>query len=196
MWRYWGIQASAHTCLVYSQISAWKSSLCRRLTLFTRRSFWCWRTTVCFFQHSATAVARGSLLIGRSFNAIVNLVFADDGVWLFVVGAAVKSFAFRVIPVYTPNIAGERCFLFLCLEPFLKVPKRVVSVRDWNLILNPKIDKVWRGARGSDRRESNLIDFMDRHDLVDRFRLDHPVREIWTWIDSLPSMLNLIWTKW
>ena len=28
---------------------------------------------------------------------------------------------------------------------------------------------------------------MTRHDLVDRFRLDHAGREMWTWLDSSPS---------
>ena len=28
---------------------------------------------------------------------------------------------------------------------------------------------------------------MTRHDLVDRFRLDHPGREMWTWLDNSPS---------
>ena len=28
---------------------------------------------------------------------------------------------------------------------------------------------------------------MTRHDLVDRFRLDQPGREMWTWLDSWPS---------
>ena len=28
---------------------------------------------------------------------------------------------------------------------------------------------------------------MTRHDLVGRFRLDHPGREMWTWLDSSPS---------
>ncbi len=54
-------------------------------------------------------------------------------------------------------------------------------------ILAPKIDKVGRGARRVGRCESSLAGLMTRHDLVDRFRLDHPGREMWTWLDSSPS---------
>ena len=32
------------------------------------------------------------------------------------------------------------------------------------------------------------MDFMARHDLIDRFCLDHPEREMWTWLDA-------IWTE-
>ena len=44
------------------------------------------------------------------------------------------------------------------------------------------------GARRSGRCESSLIDLMARHDLVDRFRQDHPGREMWTWLDSSLSV--------
>ena len=59
---------------------------------------------------------------------------------------------------------------------------------DWNAIIDPKIDSVGRGACGSGRCESSLIDFMARHDLIDRFHLDHPRREMWTWPDSSSSV--------
>ena len=58
---------------------------------------------------------------------------------------------------------------------------------DWNVILDPKIDKVGRGTRRTGRCDSSLVGFMTCHDLVDRFRLDHPGREMWTWLDSSPS---------
>ena len=53
-----------------------------------------------------------SLLIGRSLNDAVNLVLADDGGRLVVVNVAVKSFEFRVVAVYAPNIAAERISFF------------------------------------------------------------------------------------
>ena len=39
------------------------------------------------------------------------------------------------------------------------------------------------------RCESCLIDFMACRDLVDRFRMDHPGKEMWMWLwlDSSPS---------
>ena len=62
---------------------------------------------------------------------------------------------------------------------------------DRNAILDPKIDRVGRGAKGTERRESSLIDFMARHDLVDRFCLDHLGRER---VCPL-SILDPIWTE-
>ena len=58
---------------------------------------------------------------------------------------------------------------------------------DWNAILDPKTDKVGRGANRLGRCESSLVGLMTRHSLVDRFRLDQPGREMWTWLDRSPS---------
>ena len=128
-----------------------------------------------------------SLLVGRSLDADVDVVFAGDGGRLVVADVAVKSFKFRLVAVYAPNIVVERVSFFRRLAPFLDDTKRLVLMGDWNAILDPKIDKVGRGARRVGRCESSLAGLMTRHDLVDRFRLDHPGREMWTWLDSSPS---------
>ena len=106
---------------------------------------------------------------------------------LVVADVAVKSFKFQLVAVYAPNTAVERVPFFRRLAPFLDDSKRLVLMGDWNVILDPKIDKVRRGASGLGRCKSSLVDLMTRYDLVDRLRLDHPGREIWTWLDSSPS---------
>ena len=121
-----------------------------------------------------------SLLIEHSHNADVNFVLAEDGGRLVVADVAVKCFEFQVATFYAPNIAAERVSFFRRLAPFLDNPKRIVLMGDWNTILDPKIDRVGREARGSRRCESSLIDFMARQDSVDRIRLVHPGRELWT----------------
>ena len=89
-----------------------------------------------------------SLLVGRSLNAIVNLIFAGDEGRLFVVDVVVKTFEFRVFAVHAPNTVGERYSFFRRLEPFLDNSKQLVLVGDWNVILDPKIDKGEQRARG------------------------------------------------
>ena len=125
--------------------------------------------------------------VGRSLDADVDVVFAGDGGRLVVVDVAVKSFKFRLVAVYASNIAAERVSFFRRLAPFLDDSKRLVLMGDWNAILDPKIDKVGRGASSLGRCESSLVGFVTRHSLVDRFRLDHPGRAMWTWLDSSPS---------
>ena len=140
-----------------------------------------------FSAYGSRASAGVSLLVGCSLDADVDVVFAGDGGRLVVAGVAVKSFKFRLVAVYAPNIAVERISFFRRLTPFLDDTKRLVLMGDWNAILDPKIDKVRQGASRLGRCESSLAGLMTRHDLVDRFRLDHSGREMWTWLDSSPS---------
>ena len=132
-----------------------------------------------FLAYGSRASAGVSLLVGCSLDADVD-VFAGDGGRLVVADVAVKSFKFRLIAVYAFNIAVERISFFCWLALFLDDMKRLVLMGDWNAILDPKIDKVGRGASRLGRCESSLACLMTRHDLVDRFRLDHPGWEMWT----------------
>ena len=140
-----------------------------------------------FSAYGSGTSARVSLLVGRSLDADVDVVFAGDGGRLVVADVGVKSFKFRLVAVYAPNIVAERVSFFRRLAPFLDDTKRLVLMGDWNAILDPKIDKVGRGASRLGRRESSLASFMTRHDFVNKFRLDHPGREMWKWLDSSPS---------
>ena len=137
-----------------------------------------------FSAYGSRTSAGVSLLVGRSLDADVDVVFAGDGGRLVVADVAVKSFKFRLVAVYAPNIAAERVSFFRRLASFLDDTKRLVLMGDWNAILDPKIDKVGRGASSAGRCESSLVGFVTRHGLVDRFRLDHPGREMWTWLES------------
>ena len=140
-----------------------------------------------FSAYGSRSSAGVSLLDGRSLDADVNVVFAGNGGRLVVADVTVKSFKFRLVVVYAPNTPMERVSFFRRLAPFLDYSKRLILMGDWNAILDPKIDKFGRGARRLGRCENSIVDFMARHDLVDKFRLDHPGKEMWTWLDSSPS---------
>ena len=115
-----------------------------------------------------------SLLVGHSLDADVDIVFAGNGDRLVVADVAVKIFKFLLVVFYAPNSTGERASFFRWLVPFLDDSKWLVLMGDWNAIFDPKIDKVGRGACRFGRCESSLVGLMNRHDLVDRFCLDHP----------------------
>ena len=128
-----------------------------------------------------------SLLVGHSLDAIVNVVFAGDGGPLLVADVAVKTFEFRIAAVHVPNSAAERRSFLRRLGSFLDASRRTVLVGDWSAILDPNIDRVGRGASSWARCDSGLSDLLTEFDLVDRYRLDHPGREMSTWIGSSPS---------
>ena len=114
-----------------------------------------------FSAYSSRSSAGVSLQVERSLGAYVDVVFAGD----------VKSFKFRLVVVYAPNIASERVSFFRQLAQLLDDSKRLVLMGDWNAILDPKIDKIERWAGKLEGVKA--VGLMTRHDLVDRFCLDH-----------------------
>ena len=78
---------------------------------------------------SSFVLRRVSLLVGCSLDTDVNVVFACDGGRLVVADAAIKSFEFRLVMVYAPNIAAARASFFRRLAPFLDDSERLVLMR-------------------------------------------------------------------
>ena len=101
---------------------------------------------VFFSAYGSCSSAGVSLLVGRSLDSDVNIVFAGDGGRLVVANAAVKSFKFQLVAVYARNTSVDRVSFFRRLAPFLDDSKRLVLMGEWTAILDPKLDKVERGA--------------------------------------------------
>ena len=186
MWGDWGIQANVRAC--------WTQESQKVIAAVQETHFIC--AANCrvlendfhvFSAYGSRTSVGVSLLVGRSLDADVNDVFAGDGGRLVEADVAVKSFQFRLVVVYAPNIAAERVSYFYRFVPFLGDSKWLVLMHDWNAIPHLKINKVGWRASGLGRCESSLVGFVARHDLVDRFRLDDPGKEMWTWLDSSPS---------
>ena len=78
-----------------------------------------------FSAYGSRTSVEVSLLVGRSLDADVDVVFAGDGGRLVVADVAVKSFKFRLVAVYAPNITAERVSFFRLLAPFLDDTKLV-----------------------------------------------------------------------
>ena len=99
-----------------------------------------------FSAYGSRTSAGVSLLVGRSLDADVDVLFAGDGGRLVVVDVAVKSFKFRLVAVYASNITVERVSFFRRLAPFMDDTKWLLLMVNWNAIFDPKIDQVGRGA--------------------------------------------------
>ena len=100
---------------------------CKKPTSLAVRTLVCWKMVLTFFSAYGSRTSAGvSLLIGRSLDADVDVVFAGDGGRLVVADVAVKSFKFRLVAVYAFNTAVERVSFFRRLAPFLDDTKRLV----------------------------------------------------------------------
>ena len=77
-----------------------------------------------FSAYGSRSSAGVSLLVGRSLDANVDVVFAGDGGRLVVTDFAVKSLKFRLVVAYAPSTAVKRVSFFRRLAPFLDDSKR------------------------------------------------------------------------
>ena len=118
---------------------------------------------VVFSAFGSLCSAGISLLVWRSLNAIVNLVFAGKGGRLIVADVAVKSFDFQAVAVYAPICVSEKRSFF---RRFFDISKRFVLMGDWNAIFDHKLDKGGWGASGLDWCESSLINLLAEHYLA------------------------------
>lgn len=71
----------------------------------------------------------------------------------------VKSGLFWLVEVYAPNDQMEIILFFRQLRKFLVDSARLVLIGDWNVIMDPKLNRV-RGASGS-LSDRSLIDLIN-----------------------------------
>ena len=87
----------------------------------------------------------------------------------------------QVARVAANNIATK----FFQLQLEYMGPRRIrVTVCNIPAFIAGEVLAFFLSAYG---RESSLIDFLAEFDLIDRFHLDHPRREMWMWMGNLPS---------
>ena len=120
-------------------------------------------------------------LVSRRLDASCTLVLSDPAGRLCVLDVTIKDKAFRLIGVYGPNATSELPAFFRRIEPYVVPSKRVILVGDWNAVLDPNLD---RGATSTDTNSLDaryFREFVQKFDLVDKFRERHPNKIVWTW---------------
>ena len=134
--------------------------------------------------------------VSRRLVATCALVLSDPAGRLCVLDVTIKDNAFRLIGVYGPNASSELPAFFWRIEPYVIPSKRVILVGDWNAVLDPNLD------RGASSTGTNTLDaryfreFVERFDLVDKFRERHPIKLAWTWTARGASIQFIaIWTE-
>ena len=120
-------------------------------------------------------------LISRRLDATCALVLSDLAGRLCVLDLTIKDKAFRLIGVYGPNVTSELPAFFRRIEPYVVPSKQVILVGDWNAVLDPNLDRGAISAGTNTLDAWYFRDFVQRLDLVDKFRERHPNKKAWTW---------------
>ena len=119
-------------------------------------------------------------LLSRRLVATCSLVLSDPAGRLCVLDVTiVKDKALRPIGVYGSHATSELPTFFRRIEPYVMPSKRVILVGDWNAVLDPNLD---RGASSTYTLDARYFhEFVERLDLVDKFRERHPNKVVWSW---------------
>ena len=120
-------------------------------------------------------------LVSRSLDASCALVLSDPAGRLCVLDVTIKDKAFRLIGVYGPNVTSELPPFFRRIEPYIVPSKRVILVGDWNAVLDPNLDRGATSAGTNSLDARYFSEFVQKFDLVDKFRERHPNKIVWTW---------------
>ena len=120
-------------------------------------------------------------LVSRRLDASCALVLSDPAGRLCVLDVTIKDKAFRLIGVYGPNTTSELPAFFRRIEPYVVPSKRVILVGDWNAVLDPNLDRGATSAGTNPLDARYFREFVQKFDLVDKFRERHPNKIVWTW---------------
>ena len=98
-----------------------------------------------------------------------------------VLDVTIKDKVLRLIGVHRPNATSELPAFFWRIKPYVIASKQVILVEDWNAVLDPNLDRgaISVGTNTSDAR--HFCEFVERLDLVDKFRERYPNKVVWTW---------------
>ena len=131
-----------------------------------------------YFDGRSRGITR---LISRRLDATCALVLSDPAGRLCILDVTIKDKAFRQIGVYVPNVNSELPAFVRRIEPYVVPSKRVILVGDWNAVVDPNLDRgaITLGTNTLDAR--HFRNFVQRLDLVDKFRERHPNKIAWTW---------------
>ena len=112
----------------------------------------------------------------------------------------IKDKDFRFIGVYGPNIHSKLPYFFRRIKPFVTSSRRTVLVRDWNIVLDPNLNREGPRWVTNNLAAKYFREFVARLDLVNKFQKKHPSKVEWIWTGRgasslLSSYLNrvLVW---
>ena len=124
-----------------------------------------------------------SWLVKRSLDASCDPCYLDPEGRLCVLDVTIKGRAFRLIGVYAPNSQVELAAFFRRIEQFMGTSRTVILAGDWNAVLDPDLDRFGLPTRGTNRDRDAVLfrEFVDKFDLIDKFRNEKPRDLVWTW---------------
>lgn len=89
--------------------------------------------------------------------------------------------------IYAPSNHSGRLDLFRRIESFLTTSRRLLLAGDWNALLDIDLDRIGTNSGTNNRDVKAFQEFIDKSDLVDKYRNEHPREIVLIWrIEATP----------
>ena len=152
----------------------------------------CWESTV-FFSHGSTNAKGVCILIPKTIKANCTLHYRDTDGRILIVKIALEDTEYFVCNVYSPVSSHEKdqlTFLKNLTDELVPIKNNNLLLGgDWNVVLNPNMDKKGGNKEGNKNKYRDLLkNVIEDFELTDSWRLYHPNKKRYTWFQHHPPV--------
>ena len=144
------------------------------------------------YHNEGTSRSRGEvILISKHFKGEVQVEERHERI--LIVGVQNESFSFFLANIYAPNSSKENILFFQNLTEKLQKyeNENLIVTGDFNCSINPEVDII--SGNPHDKREVDTLKQTIRTlDLVDMWRIHHPLEKEFTWSRLNPFIARRI----
>ena len=147
-----------------------------------------WGASV-YFAHGSRNSKGVCILIKNNVDFVVHAYQGDSNGRFLILDVTVNSKRISLINVYGPNKDNPEFFQDLFQNLELYDNEEIIMGGDFNCILDSELDR--RGENDQSNTESRkvLATWMDEMDVIDIWRLHHPLERKFTWLRYKPKLV-------
>ena len=143
----------------------------------------------CYWSHGTTDSKGCAVLIDRDADFKVNNCISDSDGRYVLLQYSLYEQNFTLINVYAPNEDNPEFWLNI-FRLFEEYEGNRILVGDFNVALNPEIDRSNNKARNNDRSKEIINNYCEDSYLMDVWRDRNPELKTYTFIRNKPSFIG------
>lgn len=133
------------------------------------------------FGHGSTFSKGVAILLAKNSQFEITDITQDEEGRYLILDVVLGKFSFILVNVYAPNEDKPEFFtkLFNTIES--KENNSMIIAGDFYTTLDPGKDLYNNEGTNHVRKRQILLEFMEKHNLIDIWRIKHPDKQIYTW---------------
>ena len=138
------------------------------------------------YSHGTNDSRGVCIMFKKGLDYVINDSVIDQMGRYIIINITVRSTGYSIINVYAPNKQNEQYVFYSKLSDIIERkcnvdPERILIGGDFNIPLNPQIDKKGGIITGPNKANLELQGLIAKFDLVDVWRVKNPNKIGFTW---------------